>query len=108
MHTEGSAKQSMSVVVRALDGSRLATVGAMLICVAIILNVGPFSPAKTDGGPGQKIARAITQESIESSWISRPDVEESPQQDSAQAAAIKTMVPSEPRKDGFELASASA
>jgi hypothetical protein len=108
MHTEGSAKQSMSLIVRALDGSRLATVGAMLICVAIILNVGPFSPEKTDGGPGQKIAHAITQESIESSWVSRPDVEESPQQNSAQAAAIKTMVPSEPRKDGFELASTSA
>jgi len=106
MHSGGSTKQSISVL-RPLDGSRLARLGAMLICVAVILNVGPFSPEKTDGRPGQKIAPAITQRSIESSWISRADVEESPQQVSLEASAIKTMIPSEPFKDRFELASTS-
>jgi hypothetical protein len=109
MHIGGSTTQSIFVL-RALDGhvSRLATAAAMLICVAIILNVGPFSSEKAGGGPGQKSALAISQGSIESSWILGPDVEESRQQDSAQAAAIKTMVPSEIVKDGFELVSTSA
>jgi len=107
MHSGGNTKQSISVLC-ALDGSQLATAGAMLICIAVILNIGPFSPERTDGSPGQKITHAITQESIESSWISRMDVEESPRQGSLQAAAIKTMIPSEIVKDRFELVSTSA
>jgi hypothetical protein len=111
MHSVGGAGQSTSVR-SALDGhvSRIATALAMLICAAVTLSLGPFSPspAKQDGGAGRNVAHAIISPLIESSWISRPDVQESPKQDSSEAAVIKAMAPSERVKDGFELASTSA
>src|SRR5436189_80529 len=108
MHTGGDAKQWISFLRSQGDVSRLATAAAILICVAIILNVGPFSSEKTHGGPGQKIAVAVTQESTEWSHISRMDVEDGPQQDSAASGDHQDHGTFETLKDGFELASMSA
>ena len=87
----------------------LATVGAMLTCVAVILNVGPFTRApKIDGLPGalRQTAQPITEQPVGSGLTLRPDIDASIQPDRPQSS-MNAADAAEPLRPRTELSSIS-
>lgn len=108
MHSFGSPKQFI-LRARSVDLSRCAAAGAIVICAAIVLNVGPFAGREADGRSGsalQKERFVITELPAEQVTASLPDMEISAQPESPQSLT-HTTPPSQPFKHWFDLASLS-
>ena len=112
MHSSGRVKLLGSALrARGVHLRRLATTGAMLTCIAVILNVGPFAKApKMDGLPGNVVrqaARTSTEQPVGSALIPRPEIDVSTPPYRLQAV-MKATDASEPIRPWMEPSSISA
>jgi hypothetical protein len=111
MHSLGSGKLSAlrarDILVRGL--ATAGAIGAMLTCIAVVLNVGPFAAPRVDGLPGHAVreARAFTELPVGSASSSRPEFATSTQADRSQLV-MKTADAAELNRPGMELASVPA
>ncbi len=111
MHLLGRVKLLRSFLApRVIHLHRLATAGAMLTCVAVVLNVGPFAKAPKigslpDSATGEA-AGAITEQSVASTSTPRLEIDAPTQSDYLQSAMGAADV-SEPIRPPIESASIS-
>ena len=105
----GFARRAPDAHLRGL--AKTGVIGAMLTCVAVILNVGPFATVpKMDGLPGhvvREVARAFTEQAVESTSSPRPDFDVSPEPNLPQWV-MKSTDASESIRPGMELSSISS
>ena len=101
----GFALRARDVHVRGL--ATTGAIGAMLTCVGVVLNVGPFAAPKMDGLPGYAVrgtAQAFKEQSLGSTSIPQPEFAVNTQPDRPQSV-VKTSDASESIGPGMELAS---